>query len=467
MATEIDEIDGLVRARKLFELGDPDGAFDVVDEQLKLNPNNVTALLLATSILDKARRLTTAYQFAGRAIELAPQMSAAWMNFGRISEELYQIKDAERAYKTAIQLSKKPEILALTLTNLAALYVTTGRWSLAEKTAKESLAINPESKKAKGNLGVAQLATRQWKDGWANYGEILGSDQRRFVKYRDEPEWDGTPDKTVVVYGEQGLGDELSFASMLPDAIKVCKKVIVDCDERLVGIFKRSFPKAKIYGTRWKKEVDWDEEDQHPDYSISIGQLGRIFRNSDEDFTGNPYLVPDMERHLMWREYFKIKPSPVIGIAWSGGLDWTAKRFRRWTLDQLQPLFDSVNAHWVSLEYKDAESEINEFKGAEINQYKFATLAKDYDETAALVSACDLVICMQTSVGHLSAAMGIETWCFVNSTAPQWRYGDRSESIPWYKSMKVFHQGLDGKWPIEEAARMLSVRYSVPQLKRA
>lgn len=454
MATTLD------KARQLFASGEPDEAFDIVDEMLKINPNDVPALIMATAILDKAHRTTTAYQFAKRAVDVDPKQAACWTNYGWLSQQLYQMEEAEKALKMAVQLSRKPQTLCLNLSNLSAFYVTTGQWEQAKKYALECLSVDPEHHKARGNLGIAQLATRQWKEGWVNYGHILGSDHRKIIKYRakDEPEWDGTPGKTVVIYGEQGLGDELSFASMLPDAIGVCKKVIVDCDERLSGIFKRSFPKATIYGTRWKKEAQWDEEDTKPDYSIAIGQLGKIFRNSDSDFTGDPYLVPDKERHVMWREYFKTKPSPVIGLAWSGGLDWTGKRYRRWMLSQLQPLFDSVNAHWVSLQYKDCESEIRSFAGAEINQYKFATLSKDYDDTAALVSACDLVIGMQTSVCHLAAAMGIETWAFVNSQAPQWRYGTE-DTVPWYSSMKVFRQAPNGFWPIEDAARILKLRY--------
>ena len=462
METKINErLAGIERAKALIHAGDPDAAMDICDEMLKENPNDVPALVTATAILDRARRLPAAYQYARRAVDLAPGLSSAWTNYGRISEELYQLEEAEKAFRKAIELSKKPASLSLNLNNLAAFYVTTGNWQEAKKVARECLAVDPDSRKAKGNLGVAQLALHEWKEGWPNYGEILGSEQRKLVKYRakDEPEWNGEPGKTVVVYGEQGLGDELSFASMLPDAIKVADRVIVDCDERLVGIFKRSFPKAKIYGTRWKKDIVWDEEDQSPDYSIAVGQLGKIFRNSDSDFTGDAYLVPDKERHIMWREYFKTKQRPVIGIAWSGGLDWTAKRYRRWMLSQLQPLFDSVNAHWVCLQYKDAESELRSFDGADISQYKFATLSKDYDDTAALVSACDLVICMQTSVGHLAAAMGIETWAFVNSVAPQWRYGTE-DTVPWYSAMKVFRQHKDGSWPIEDAARILKLRHA-------
>lgn len=463
MATEIES---LVLARNLVDAKEYDAAFDICNQILTQNPNNVRALIQATSILDKARRLTTAYQFAKRAVDLAPNLSAAWTNFGRLSEQLYQLDDALKAYQLAVQLSQKKNVLALNLNNLSSFYATTGQWELAEKVATDALAIEPGNAKARGNLGIAQLALHKWREGWPNYGAILGSEYRRLVKYRDEPEWDGTPDKTVVITGEQGLGDEISFASMIPDAIKVCKKVIIDCDARLERIFKRSFPKARIYGTRWDKDVAWDAEDSQPDYSISIGQLGRIFRNEESDFTGNPYLIPDPERLLMWSEYFKNKRSPVIGLAWSGGLSWTGDRYRRWTLQQLQPLFDSVDAHWVSLQYKDVESEIASFGGAEITQYPFATLSKDYDETAGLVAACDLVICMQTSVGHLSAAMGIPTWCFVNTKAPQWRYGE-GNTLPWYKSMHLFRQNQNGSWPLDEAAKLLQAKFSRIQLARA
>ena len=426
---------------------------------------------MGTSILDRAKRLTVAYQLARRAVDLAPGISATWTNMGRLSEELYQLQDAEKAYKKAVSLSKTPTILALNLNNLSSFYATTGNWLEAEKIASQSLEIEPTNGKARGNLGIAQLGLKKWVPGWENYGAILGSEYRKLVKYGKEPEWDGTPGKTVAVYGEQGLGDELSFASMIPDAMKVAGKVIIDCDHRLEGLFKRSFKGARVYGTRWLSGVKWDEEDQKIDYSITIGQLGKLFRKSDADFTGEPYLVPDKERHVMWREYFRTKAKPVIGIAWSGGLSWTADRYRRWALEELQPLFDAVDAHWVCLQYKDAEKEISEFKGAEIHQYPFATLgqtiqaqgmkpAHNYDDTAALVSACDLVITMQTSVGHLSAAMGIPTWVFVNGYAPQWRYGTEGDGMPWYKAMTTFWQ-KDGKWPIEDAARMLRVRYSM------
>jgi len=146
------------------------------------------------------------------------------------------------------------------------------------------------------------MANNEWREGWINYRGSLGSGHRFNWRYGDEPEWDGAPDKKIVVSGEQGIGDEICAASMFPDAIAISKKVIIDCDIRLANLFRRSFPKATVYGTRHKQELDWPEEDcAGIDGSISSFQLGEYFRNDAKDFPRKPYLLPDPERWLMWK----------------------------------------------------------------------------------------------------------------------------------------------------------------------
>lgn len=456
------EIAELKIAKALSEEKKYGEAWAIVDKFLEEHPDHVPAIIQGTYILDKWKKLTLAYFLARRAVDLAPNLCAAWQNYGRVCDELYLIDEAEAGYLKAVELAKRPKDYAMNLNNLASLMNCEGEWKRAEELALKTLEFEPENRKAQGNLGIAYLAQHKWAEGWDKYGCILGSEYRKFVKYADEPEWDGSPGKTVVIYGEQGIGDELSFASMVPDAIKVCKKVIIDCDERLVGLFKRSFPQAKVYGTRWAKTLDWDKEDQDFDASIAIGQLGKHFRLKDEDFPGTPYLKADPEKVLMWREYFKTKGKPVIGIAWTGGLQWTAAKFRKWRLESMKPFMDVVDAHWVSLQYKDATEEI-ESSGLPVTEYKLHTLSRDYDDTAALVQACDMVICMQTSVGHLAGALGKDVWVFV-SRFSQWRYGMDADTVPWYKSMRLFRCGEDGVWPIKEASKVLALRYSVPRI---
>lgn len=468
MTTET--LDDLKVAQQMCERGEYDIALDIAQKRLCSDPDDVPALLMSYWCHDRAQRWGEAYQLAARAVELAPKMCAAWINYGKAAMSLYR-PEAEKALQQACMIARDRRQQLDALTNLSAYYSDSGQYEKCEEIAKHALDLNPDSAKARGNLGLAQLGQHKWREGWVNYGAVIGGPVRKLMKYHPdehEPVWDGSPDKRIVVYGEQGLGDELSFASMIPDAVRISRKVIIDCDKRLVGLFRRSFPETQVYGTRWDKDnpmgAEWDDFDRRPQASIIIGHLGSIFRNADSDFPGTPYLVPDPERATMWREFFKTKRKPVIGIAWSGGLAWTAAKFRRWKLDELQPIFNAVDAHWVSLQYKDCAKEVAEFEGATIHDYPYATRTKDYDDTAALVANCDLVIGMQTSVMHLAAAMGVETWCFVNRLK-QWRYG--KDEIPWYKAMKLYKQSDSGRWPIEDAARVLALRYGARELKRA
>jgi hypothetical protein len=194
------------------------------------------------------------------------------------------------------------------------------------------------------------------------------------------------------------------------------------------------------------------------DAGISVGALGKFYRNASEDFPGKPYLKADPDRVAMWRGLFEKQGKPVIGVAWTGGCPWTGDRFRRWTLEELVPVFRSVDAVWVSLEYKDAAKEIQAFRAKypdiDLRQYPFGTLTQDYDDTAAMVGALDLVFAMQTAVVHLAGGLGKECMAFANRYG-QWRY---SGDMDWYQSVTIYRQSLKGEWPFAKAIEDLRAR---------
>lgn len=419
--------------------------------------------MLASKIFWTSREYAEAYVFAKRSVDLGPEYSGTWLNLGCVSEAIYRFDEAEHAYRKALRKAESPNKKLMVLNNFAAMYIQKGDWIAGEELARQALQIDPEHKKARANLGTALLAKGEWREGWPLYDAIIGfGDQRKFNQYAEEAPWDGTKGKTVAVWGEQGIGDEISFSSMLPDLIGDSKRVIVDCDERLLGLFTRSFPEAKCYGTRWKKELNWSPADQYLDYSISMGGLGKFYRNKPEDCPGTAWLKADPDRVTMWRGLWESKKKPIIGIAWTGGLFWTGSRFRNWTLDTLLPVFRSVDAHFVCLQYKDSEKEIAEFRKqhpeVDLKQYPFATLSKDYDDTAALVASLDHVVCMQTAVVHLAGALGVPCFAFVHKHG-QWRYMMNRDRIPWYRSVKLFRQKMNGYWPIDEAAQELGTHF--------
>lgn len=446
----------LEEAKKLLDDGNIDACWKEVESALEANPDNLEALVLGTFCAWKANRFAIGYQFGRRAIAQNALEPMAWLNLGINAHDLWYFEEGERCFHKAIELSKDKHVSAMAYMNLSAHYIDWGRFPEAENAAKEALKLMPYSPKAKANLGFSMLGQGKW-DGWEFYSYCLGLTNRQKQKFGEEPDWNGEKGKTVVLYGEQGLGDEISFASMVPDAIRDCKKVILSCDKQLEGLFKRSFPQARVYGTRRAKPEDnvrWDKDDWQFDASCALGELGGLYRRSDADFTGKPYLVADPERRMMWRALFDGKRKPCIGIAWSGGMRHSGETFRTIGLDAMVGIMRSIDAHWVSLQYKDASKQIADFKtrnpDIDLVQYSFGTITPDYDNTAALVAELDLVVTVQTAVVHLCGALGKECWVLLPKTS-QWRYFQEGDRTLWYESVRLFRQKVLGDWKVPVA----------------
>lgn len=448
-------------AAALAENGAYDAAWKILGPLLNENPNDPMALIGASYVMLHSGALPQAYHFAKSAVALVPKDDGAWTNFGHAASRMCLLDEAETYYRKGLECVKSAANRNAIWMNLSALYVDKGDFEKAERFSRRLLDFDPGNQGALANLGFCQLAKHEWAEGWKNYHHTIGSNWRKRVKYRDEPEWDGTPGKTVVVYADQGIGDEISFASMIPDAAKLCKKLILDCDGRLEGLFRRSFPYVKVYGTRVREER-WAPEDRQIDASLALGQLGEIVRKRAEDFTGERYLYPCGTRFQHWKTQFLIaqREKPVIGVAWTGGVPHTNARNRRVSLEDLLPVLN-LPAHFVSLQYRDASREIAAFTAQhpsiDLVQYDWATITDDYDNTAALVAACDYVLCIQTAVARTAGALGVPTLVLV-PTASNWFYGAEGDSVPWHKSISVIRQDTPGEWSneIERAARELA-----------
>jgi tetratricopeptide (TPR) repeat protein len=412
------------------------------------DPLDPRALINSCFVSQRLGLLGPAYHFGRSATQLYPQEPNGWINYGYAAAQLWRVKEAESHYQTALKLAKSVKTQLYALLNLGAMYVDLGFYDRAEVVTRQILEIEPNNSKALTNLAICRLALADW-GGWKDYRKLIGTPYRLKVNYKDEPEWDGTPDKTVVLYAEQGLGDEILFASMIPDAVKHCRKVIFDCDGRLEGLFRRSFPQVKVYGTRVKQEK-WAKEDWAFNCSLPVGQLGEYFRTDTHSFPRRAYLKPCPIRASQWRW-----DKPAIGIAWSGGVSRTGAKIRRAPLEDWLPLFKGVDATFVSLQYKDAQEEIDAFRRkypeVELVQYPWATLTHDYDDTAALVSTLDGVVGVPTSVVHLSGALGVKTFA-MKAEASCWKY---SSGLLFHPCELIEHQGT---WQKTIEATALLVR---------
>lgn len=425
---------------------------EVLNEKL----DDPEAIFLFGRNMISAGKYGIAHTLYMQFLRLKPNVAAGWNNLGYCYQEAGMMDEAERCFRRTLKLEADD---STALTNLGLIHLNRCETQAAIEYGLKSLKLNPESHKTRHNLGMAYLMESRWKEGWENFEASVGYDFDRNERcYKDEPRWDGEKGKVVVAYGEQGLGDEISFASCIPDLIDDCKETVVECDERLQGLFARSFPKASVYGTRYKETIDW--MDRHKlDGRIAFGSLPKHYRNRTEDFPGTPYLVADPERRIQWRALLaSISDKPKIGISWQGGMIKTGKLHRSVSLEAMMPILRQ-DATFVSLQYRDAMTEvkqIEEMYGIQVHHWPRAIEARDYDETAALVAELDMVISVTTAVIHLSGALGVP--CLVlTPRRPRWFYGMDGESLPWYKSVQIIRQKKASDWldPINEAAYRL------------
>ena len=436
--------------------GELDKATQAYNQYLKEHFDDPRMLGTAGYAELKKRNYGLAYVLFKQCAAIMPRIEF-YNNLGMAALGCLRNDVAEEALKKGLELGGPEHHVINCLNNLATVKINQCDPEVALTLCSRIEQINPKCQLHLETRGYAELMLGKWDTGWLNFdiGTFLeekwerfdglyGGYIRRARSYAGEKYWKGPqeePVKTLVVRGEQGIGDEVCYASVFNDAAKSVDRLIIECDKRLEGLFRRSFP-FEVYGTRWEKELDWSCK---PDAHVLSGSLCTHYRTKKEDFTGKPYLKADPERKLQWRALLdSLGAKPKIGIAWKGGRFENNSQRRSITLESLLPIL-KTDADFISLEYKDPTSEIEAFEerhGIKVHHWARGAEAKDYDDVAALVDELDLVISVQTAAVHLSGALGKECWVLVPSK-PHWRYGMYGNTMPWYESVKLYRQKHD------------------------
>lgn len=299
------------------------------------------------------------------------------------------------------------------------------------------------------NWSFVHLMRQDWKEGWEAFDLGVGRGDRIERNFGPKPLPRWTPDmpssEKVVIYGEQGIGDELLFATCVPDVLTRCDNVIIETMPRLVGVFSRSFPWAKVYGTRYEEHPHWVEY-EHPTCRTSVAQLPRWFRNTTESFPGKPYVVPNPQMASMVRGLLKdISDKPKVGIAWSGGTALTGWADRQVPLAHMASALATQDVELISLMHTLGDEYPEDYGVHVFPQITHREL--DYEWTMALISELDAVVSVPTAAAHAGGAVGTKTLVLRNPH-PQWRWG--GATMPWWNSVEVLHD-----WSWESASARL------------
>lgn len=420
-----------------LEETDPDRALSLCSEVLNEDRDHPEATYIAARVLMTAGRCGLAHILYRRCNELSPRKAEIQNSLG-LSVEHIDPQAALNYYENALRI--KPDYHH-SLNNKGLMLLRKGRPDLCLKYADKCLKVRPDYIGANVNKATALLMLRRWEEGWKEYANSLGVSRLR--REYGVPDWNGEKG-TIVVYGEQGIGDEILFTSCIPDLMKT-NKVVIDCDPRLKGLFERSFG-CPVYGTRFKDQTPLIE-DHKIDYQMAMGDMPRFFRNREEEFPGTAYLTADPERCIQWRALFDSlaygSNNPImrrnqpngkrIGIAWQGGIINTERHSRSFDLDTLAPLFELPHT-FISLEYDEPD-----LKGYPVRHFgRAVNKGVDYDETMALIAELDLVICVTTTAVHAAGALGVECWC-LTPKYPSYRF-HLDGQIPWHNSVELVRQ---------------------------
>lgn len=459
-------IDVLMEGRQFHEkaLSHPDGSRErkeaigkaeyLYHQYLNKNPSDPNAIHLLGSLYMMLGFNGLATMMFRAVVGVAPDFGPAWNHLGICLQRENHYAQADHAFEQAEQYLQDDEHWADIPSNRAGSFINVGKPEVALGHANRALERAPNNGHARWHKGLALLEMQNWAEGWDFYESRMEIDSGTSFKKRnyhpdgETPLWDGNGGKIVVVHGEQGLGDELLSASCLPDAIRANPdtQFVVECNPRSADLLARAFPTVKVVGTHKLDGREWIT-DTLPDAKVAIGSLPKFYRRKDADFPGTPFLVADPLKARTWRQRLDALPGPRIGIAWQGGAERTRVDLRSTQLGGLYQIL-SLPASFISLQYTPAaQAECDDFEattGIKVHHWPEAAQAENLDDLAAMISQLDLVVTVCQTCVHIAGGLGVPTAVMV-PTGPSWRYGITG-NMPWYGSVDLYRQEIDGEW---------------------
>ena len=388
-----------------------------------------------------------------KVIEIDPDFLEAHNNLGYVYKKFGKEEEAKYYFKHVVEAAEQRESRSEEfIKELANFYANYGSMFVGRGIPDEALAIfnkgmsyNPDDEMLKYNRSLAYLEKGDYEKGFVDWdlGERVERVGNRNYGRDNLPWWDGTPGKKLVVIGEQGIGDEIMYATLLPKLMKDCG-VVFDFHPRLVELFRRSFPDVDIYGTRKDQSDIWGTRYQF-DAKVMLGSLPRFYCKSEDDFLPSAYLKADPVLVEKYREKLEaLGGRPKIGISWRGGSIHHNRRHI--PMEKLVGIL-KMPADFISLQYdKNIDDMVATFEkehGVSLNHWP--DVLDDYDETAGLVANLDLVISVPQSVVHLAGALGVMT-IQMTPKAAMWQMGPYGKNMPWYDCVSSVWQDDFDDW---------------------
>ena len=438
----------------LFRQGRRLDALDAFDEAIAREPRSAIAHSNRAHVLNTLERYAETVAAADQALALDAGLYFAWRARGQALLGLDRPGEAVDSYRAAVGMAG-PAQRAMAQADVGLALAAEGRLAEAIAAYDAAETLDPRPPLIAYRRANARLLQRDFAGGWDDYearwrpglasgpsmGQMTEDLRARLTLAPTPADFAGA---RVLVIGEQGVGDQIMFASVLPDLIAVAASVACLVDPRLVRLVSHAFPQIELLAGLEPRLLDLTRFDR----IVAMGSLPAAFRRTEGDFPGQAYLRPRPGIADAWRT--RLGPADGrrrIGLSWRGGVKSTGATARSMPLEMLRPLLERPDCAFVSLQYGDVAADL-----AGINATMDRPIASfppgeidDFEDLAGLIGALDLVVTVQTTVAHLSGALGQPALVMI-PRRPEWRYTAQGDHIPWYGSLTLLRQRDDAGW---------------------
>jgi len=376
------------------------------------------------------------------AVSSNPHSSEAYFTLGVSLNLLNKLKEATFAYQKSFKNDPKNDKALLQIANSLK---DQKKFSKAIDFYRKHQKLFPNLADGFYGEGCLHIRNQRLSFGWNGYEAGIESRDRCPSKgYYDEKKqlWDGEPfDGTLLIYGEQGIGDQIIFGTLIKDLLKIHTKIILKVHKKLIQLFEINYPEIKIL----------DEDiiipfDQYEKY-ISLGSLCKFYRNNISDFNNSEFkrfIAP--KNSLNFDKYF-FKNKLNVGISWFSFAEQTGLK-RSLSIKEISGLIDIDKINFINLQYGDVENQIKQIENQtdkSINTINQVDLSNDIGSISNIINQCDLVITIDNTLAHLSGSIGQKTWVLLPYSA-DWRWFENIDHSLWYQNTLLFRQGPSRTW---------------------
>ena len=416
-------------------LGHPDKAIKHLSRAVELQPQAAQFQYnLAKALRDQKRMEEAAVAFQ-RTVELQRAFAPAWNNLGNTLRDLGRLEEAIRCYQVDLQLRPNNPP---TLHNMGIVYRELLMLPEAMRCFDTALAFDPAYHECRLSRAMQLLLEGQLLRGWNEYEARFDVPRAGAKREYGKPPWDGTePEgRTILLYCEQGFGDAIQFARYAPLLAERKATVILECQPEL----------RELFGSLRGVEQIVCPGEEPPDFDVYRGIMSMplIFATTLETVPNQvPYLRADRAKVRRWRKI--IEPGGLrVGLVWAGAGGYGNDVNRSMTLERLGPLAQVEGVRFYSLQKGSAAAQAQSPpEGMDV--LDLSAELTDFGETAAAIENLDLVISVDTAVGHLAGALNKPVWLMI-PIFPDWRWMLGRADSPWYPSLRLFRQPTRGDW---------------------